>query len=181
MHTKTVILTGNFSFGLISLVNLSMIFNIFNFFYKKHVFKVFILGVNVFYIYGLNSTTSLSLSQCTQRKGSLTDTAGPFYCQLNMHFPQPISLLPIHWKLLLPVGTHQLSCPRGDQCMQPVLVLAHLCSNHYLQNVVPFVFGSNKSRTGGRLSNRGFNVCGKCLGNSAGRVSNGKREVPSYI
>src|SRR6218665_149214 len=58
MHIKTVILLGNFSFGLITFVNLSTPFFIqrflmFLFFIKTCVFTFFILGINVFYIFAV--------------------------------------------------------------------------------------------------------------------------------
>jgi len=55
MHTKTVILLWNSSFGLTNFFIFQQrflfnIFNVFYFFHKKRIFTVFILGVNVFYI-----------------------------------------------------------------------------------------------------------------------------------
>jgi len=53
MHIKIVTVLGNFSFGLINLVNLSTtFFSVFFYFFIKNAFLTFfILGVNVFCIY----------------------------------------------------------------------------------------------------------------------------------
>ena len=68
MHIKTVILLGNFFlFALGDVVNLSTTFFIqrflrFLFFFIKNAFLTFfILGVNVFYIYGFNASQRLNL------------------------------------------------------------------------------------------------------------------------
>ena len=58
MHIKTVILLVNFSFVLINFINLSStcfiqrFLTFFNFLIKNAFLTFFILGVNVFYIYG---------------------------------------------------------------------------------------------------------------------------------
>src|SRR6218665_1271440 len=67
MHIKTVILLGNFSFGLITFVNLSTPFFIqrfltffLYFFIKTRFFTFFILGINVFYIFTIAKLSARS-------------------------------------------------------------------------------------------------------------------------
>src|SRR6218665_1811016 len=82
MHIRTVIVLGQFcSFGLRDVVNLSTtffiqrFFTVFIFFIKARFLTFFILGVNVFYIYGARD---------------------PFYLPTSLLLPQDPSSTPRH-------------------------------------------------------------------------------------